>query len=72
MACLYRSGTTGKPKGIELTHGNIVAAMSAAEHLVLDLINHGKHCYIGFLPLAHVLEFIVEFIFISTVSDFGT
>ncbi|KAI7880640.1 acetyl-CoA synthetase-like protein [Lichtheimia hyalospora FSU 10163] len=68
---MYSSGTTGNPKGIELTHGNIVAAMSAAEHLVLNLIDHGKHCYIGFLPLAHVLEFIVEFIFISTAVPIG-
>ncbi|KAI7851486.1 membrane dipeptidase-domain-containing protein [Circinella umbellata] len=68
---MYTSGTTGAPKGIELTHGNIVAAMGAAEHLVMDLLNHGNHCYIGFLPLAHVLEFIIEFILISTGIPIG-
>ncbi|KAI9489468.1 hypothetical protein BDB00DRAFT_613968 [Zychaea mexicana] len=68
---MYTSGTTGAPKGIELTHGNVVAAMGAAEHLVMDILNHGQHCYIGFLPLAHVLEFIIEFIAISTGIPIG-
>lgn len=62
-----RSGTTGTPKGIELTHSNIVAATGAAENLVWDLLNHAQHVYIGFLPLAHVLEFILEFIMVTVV-----
>ncbi|KAI9254564.1 hypothetical protein BDA99DRAFT_161013 [Phascolomyces articulosus] len=68
---MYTSGTTGAPKGIELTHGNIVAAMGAAEHLVMDLLDHGNHCYIGFLPLAHVLEFIIEFIMVTVGIPIG-
>ncbi|KAI8143759.1 membrane dipeptidase-domain-containing protein [Fennellomyces sp. T-0311] len=68
---MYTSGTTGAPKGIEMTHGNVVAAMGAAEYLVMDLLDHGQHCYIGFLPLAHILEFILEFILISTGIPIG-
>ncbi len=34
--CLYTSGTTGKPKGCELTHENAVQAMHAFTHLFAD------------------------------------
>ncbi|KAF7720766.1 long-chain fatty acid-CoA ligase [Apophysomyces ossiformis] len=62
---MYTSGTSGTPKGVELTHGNIIASMGAAEHLVSELLSGADHTYIGFLPLAHVLEFLLEFIFIT-------
>ncbi|KAG1240126.1 hypothetical protein G6F68_017966 [Rhizopus microsporus] len=68
---MYTSGSTGAPKGVELTHANIIAAMGAAEYLVADFLSEGKHLYIGFLPLAHVLEFIVEFIMIALGIPIG-
>ncbi|CAO3662828.1 unnamed protein product [Rhizopus stolonifer] len=68
---MYTSGSTGAPKGVELTHANIIAAMGAAEHLVVDFLSKDKHLYIGFLPLAHVLEFILEFIMISLCIPIG-
>ncbi|KAI8098295.1 uncharacterized protein B0P05DRAFT_482680 [Gilbertella persicaria] len=68
---MYTSGSTGAPKGVELTHANIIAAMGAAEYLVIELLAHGNHSYIGFLPLAHVLEFLIEFIMISLGIPIG-
>ncbi|KAI9312131.1 hypothetical protein BX666DRAFT_1866493 [Dichotomocladium elegans] len=68
---MYTSGTTGDPKGIEITHGNLVAAMAGAEVLALDILKDGPHCYIGYLPLAHVLEFILEFIMVSVGIPIG-
>ncbi|KAG0180574.1 long-chain fatty acid-CoA ligase [Apophysomyces sp. BC1021] len=68
---MYTSGTSGTPKGVELTHGNIVAAMGAAEYLVTDILSGADHIYIGFLPLAHVLEFLLEFIFITMGIPIG-
>ncbi|KAI8383027.1 membrane dipeptidase-domain-containing protein [Blakeslea trispora] len=68
---MYTSGSTGAPKGVELTHTNIIAAMGAAEYLVIELLAHGNHSYIGFLPLAHVLEFLVEFIMVSLGIPIG-
>ncbi|KAL7308645.1 hypothetical protein PS15m_011824 [Mucor circinelloides] len=68
---MYTSGSTGPPKGVELTNANIIAATGAAEYLVIELIENYDHSYIGFLPLAHVLEFLVEFIMISMGVPIG-
>ncbi|KAF1796730.1 hypothetical protein FB192DRAFT_1403393 [Mucor lusitanicus] len=68
---MYTSGSTGPPKGVELTNANIIAATGAAEYLVIELIENQDHSYIGFLPLAHVLEFLVEFIMISMGVPIG-
>jgi long-chain acyl-CoA synthetase len=47
---LYTSGTTGTPKGAELTHGNLTSNVAA----VLDLFEFGEHEMIfGGLPLFH-------------------
>ncbi|XP_049803053.1 long-chain-fatty-acid--CoA ligase 1 isoform X1 [Schistocerca nitens] len=52
----YTSGTTGSPKGVMLTHSNVVAAVCA---VILQLGDHRPNCndvMISFLPLAHMLE----------------
>lgn len=43
--------------------------MGGAEHLVMDMLKEEEHRYMAFLPLAHVLEFILEFIFITMVIN---
>ncbi|CAE6123939.1 unnamed protein product [Arabidopsis arenosa] len=49
----YTSGTTGTPKGVVLTHGNLIANVAGssveAEFLPSDV-------YISYLPLAHIYE----------------
>jgi long-chain acyl-CoA synthetase len=47
----YTSGTTGKPKGAMLTHGNWIAAMDA-ERDVLGLTS--DDVYLGIYPMGHV------------------
>lgn len=53
---VYTSGTTGNPKGVELTHRNLVEhAMNAAAYPDLFELTHPGSRLLLFLPLAHVL-----------------
>jgi long-chain acyl-CoA synthetase len=48
---LYTSGTTGRPKGAELTHGNLVRNVEVTQS---DLLRLGQHDVVfGGLPLFH-------------------
>jgi long-chain acyl-CoA synthetase len=68
---MYTSGSTGNPKGVEMTHGNMVAAQSAGDFLARDIVADDEHYYIAFLPLAHVLEFLLEFMLINLTVPIG-
>ena len=50
---IYTSGTTGLPKGVVLTHGNI---LSNLEGIVEALPLREDDIYLSFLPLSHVFE----------------
>merc|ERR1719334_1730351 len=56
---MYTSGSTGTPKGVVLTHGNMTTTLSA---LLYNLNTGPEDVYIGYLPLAHVLELLGEMI----------
>ena len=50
---VYTSGTTGRPKGVMLSHRNIVSNVLAAMH-ALPVYGHDR--FLSFLPLSHMLE----------------
>ena len=57
---MYTSGSTGLPKGVMMTHENLLTSL----HTVMKRFEFGSyptnHIYVGYLPLAHVLELASE------------
>ncbi|KGM41705.1 AMP-dependent synthetase [Aquabacterium sp. NJ1] len=52
-ALVYTSGTTGKPKGVMLTHGNVLSNVKAVLQRVAPQAND---VFLSFLPLSHTFE----------------
>ncbi|ODO08424.1 long-chain acyl-CoA synthetase [Cryptococcus wingfieldii CBS 7118] len=70
--CMYTSGSTGTPKGVLLTHLNVVSAVASVWTLLYEYLTP-KDSYLAFLPLAHILEFVVEnsFVFAGLPIGYG-
>jgi len=57
---LYTSGTTGDPKGVMLTHGNVASNVRA----VLSILPiHDSDSSLSFLPLAHIFQRTADYAF---------
>ena len=51
---VYTSGTTGNPKGCELTHGNMLHITDQARSAVPEIFDDPNTSTLLFLPLAHI------------------
>ncbi len=54
LTLIYTSGTTGPPKGVQLTHRNLLFAVATADEMIELPERGGK--VISWLPAAHVAE----------------
>jgi long-chain acyl-CoA synthetase len=54
LTLIYTSGTTGPPKGVQLTHRNLLSLVSAVEEMIPLPEKGGK--VISWLPAAHIAE----------------
>ena len=51
---VYTSGTTGRPKGVMLSHQNILTTSQSSIEALLE--DDTKHTMLSFLPLSHTFE----------------
>ncbi|XP_031846229.2 acyl-CoA synthetase long-chain isoform X2 [Nomia melanderi] len=65
---MYTSGSTGVPKGVLLSHGNIISTLKA----FCDAVEiRQDDVFLGFLPLAHVFELLAESVCLLTGVPIG-
>ncbi len=60
---IYTSGTTGTPKGVMLSHKNILSNVMNVEEVFRPIVK-GESKALSFLPLNHIFEKMVSYIYL--------
>jgi long-chain acyl-CoA synthetase len=61
---VFTSGTTGEPKGVVLTHANLIGTLDAAHNLIPEQ----RHRAVSLLPLSHLLEQVATVFYAMSVG----
>lgn len=63
---MYTSGTTGEPKGVMISHANMIAGVTTAVQFLCDVsIPMGpSDRFLSYLPLAHIFDRLNEEMFL--------
>lgn len=54
VTIIHTSGTTGNPKGVMMTHGNIMANLEAVQFWLIEVVP--EDLALSYLPISHVFE----------------
>lgn len=68
---VYTSGTTGRPKGCEISHGNFALVARNIVVFLPEILMQPRSRTLMFLPLAHVLARAVQVICLSAGTTLG-
>ncbi|VFQ89426.1 unnamed protein product [Cuscuta campestris] len=66
---MYTSGSTTSPKGVMITHGNIVTTAAAVMSVIPDL--EPKDVYLACMSQAHVFELAAETVMLAAGASIG-
>jgi long-chain acyl-CoA synthetase len=61
---IYTSGTTGTPKGVMLSHKNILSNVMNVEEVFRPIVSDKDARALSFLPLNHIFERMISYIYL--------
>ena len=68
---LYTSGTTQQPKGVLLSHGNLVANLAQIKSVLWPRLNHGNPQALVALPLYHIFSLMANALLFLNIGGSG-
>ena len=68
---MYTSGTTGKPKGVVISHSNVLGGITAMLYNLGCIGQGADSTYLAYLPLAHIMELVVQTSFLVVGARIG-